>query len=107
MFPVSGPDRSAGTVTVLATSRFPAASRARNATMYLPGPDAATGPVYAVHAPVPTAYSTRATPDVASSAVTVTDLKAVSTVAALVGAVASMRTARFAGADMLPARSVA
>jgi hypothetical protein len=52
------------------------------------------------------AYSIRATPEVASVDATVT-ARAALTVAVLAGAVPSIRTARLAGAERLPARSVA
>jgi hypothetical protein len=45
MLPVSGPEMSAGMVTVLAVSRFPATSSARNDTVCLLASGAATGPV--------------------------------------------------------------
>src|SRR5690606_3204653 len=105
--PVSGPEMSAGIVTDRGVSAFPATSTARNDTRCWFVSGAATGPSYACHAPVPIAYSARATPGAASVAVPVTVRAASSSVPLLPGATRSIRTSSADSAETLPARSVA
>ncbi|MNW59451.1 hypothetical protein D3C74_373700 [compost metagenome] len=105
--PVKGPETSAAIVRRWAVPALPAASIARNDTSCLFESGAATGPVYSVHAPAPTMYSMRATPDVASVAVTVTVRAVSSSTPVLTGAVRSIATVWELSVETFPALSVA